>query len=111
MLAYLQMVKELLMNFVEYTITQVSREENNKGDALARLASTTNLGLNGLIPTEFLQNLSINHEESKEINLVNTIRSWMDPIITYLKDKKLPDNKDESKEDQVQVSMVRDFGR
>ena len=38
MLAYLQKVRELLMNFVEYTITQVSREENSKDDALARLA-------------------------------------------------------------------------
>ena len=34
MLAYLQKVKELLMNFVEYIITKVSREENSKADAL-----------------------------------------------------------------------------
>ena len=44
------------MDFVEYTITQVSREENNKVNALARLASATNAGLNGVIPDELLQN-------------------------------------------------------
>lgn len=28
---------------------------------------------------------------------MNTIRSWMDHIISYLKDKNLPDNKDEAR--------------
>ena len=88
MLVYLQKVKKLLMNFVEYTISQVSREENNKVDALTRLASATDAGLNELILVEFLQNPSINHEDNKEINLVNTIGSWMDPVIGCLKDKK-----------------------
>ena len=89
MLAYLQKVRELLMNFVEYTITQVSREENSKADALARLALAIYVGLNGLIPVEFLRNPSINHKENKEIKLVNTIETWIDPIISYLKDKKI----------------------
>lgn len=54
MLTYLQNVKKLLMNFVEYTITQVSREGNSKADALPRLALATDAGLNRLIPFEFL---------------------------------------------------------
>ena len=89
MLVYLQKVKKLLMNFGEYTITQVSMEENSKAYALARLALATDASLNGLILVEFLQNPSINHEENKEINLMNTIGSWTDLIISYLKDKKI----------------------
>ena len=103
-------VRELLINFVEYTITQVSREENNKVDALPRLASTTYAGLNGLIPVEFLQNPSINHEENKEINLVNTIGSWIDPIISYLKDKKLPDHKDKARKIRLRSARYMILG-
>lgn len=64
MLAYLHKVKELLTYFIGYTITQVSREEKNRAYAFAKLASTTNADLTRLTPIVFLQNLSINHEES-----------------------------------------------
>lgn len=93
MLAYLQKVKELLIDFIEYTITLVSKEKNNKADVLTRLALATYVDLTRSIPIEFLRNSSINHKENKKINLVNIIRSWMDHIINYLRDRKLPDNK------------------
>lgn len=64
MLAYLQKVRELLMDFVVYNITQVSRKENSKADALARLASAIDANLTRLIPIEFLQNPSTNNEEN-----------------------------------------------
>ncbi|KAK9175127.1 hypothetical protein WN944_027133 [Citrus x changshan-huyou] len=46
-------VKGLLESFVEYTVIQISREENSKADALARLASATDTSLTKLIPMEF----------------------------------------------------------
>lgn len=52
------------MDFVVYNITQVSRKENSKADALARLASAIDANLTRLIPIEFLQNPSTNNEEN-----------------------------------------------
>lgn len=75
MLAYLHKVKELLIDFIEYTITLVSKEKNNKADALTRLALAIDVDLTRLIPIKFLRNSSINHKENKKINLVNIIRS------------------------------------
>lgn len=53
MMEYLRKVKGLLENFVEYTVIQISREENSKTNALARLASITDTSLTKLIPMEF----------------------------------------------------------
>ena len=83
MLAYLQKVKELLMNFIEYRITQVLKKKKSKADALARLASAMDACLNRLIIVEFLQNLSINHEENKKINLVKQLGAeWILSLVT-----------------------------
>ena len=57
---YLGKAKDLLESFVEYTITQILREENSKVDALARLALATDTSLTRLILVEFLPSSSIN---------------------------------------------------
>lgn len=76
MLAYLHKVKELLTYFIWYTITQVSREENNRSYAFAKLASTINADLTRLTPIVFLQNLSINHEESVWGITIKFLQAW-----------------------------------
>ena len=55
MMEYLRKVKGLLENFVEYTVIQISTEENSKTNALARLASATDTSLTKLIPMEFVK--------------------------------------------------------
>ncbi|KAK9226039.1 hypothetical protein WN943_011085 [Citrus x changshan-huyou] len=68
LLASLRLTKEMgaeKLEIFKHTITQVSREEDSKADALARLATTTDAGLNGLILVEFLQYLSINRAGEK----------------------------------------------
>ena len=85
MMEYLRKVKDLFKSFMEYTITQISKEENSKADALARLASAIDTSLTRLILMKFLPSPSINEKESSKVNLVATSGSWMDPIINYLK--------------------------
>lgn len=76
-----------------YTITQVSREENSKVDALSKLTLATNTNLTKLVPIEFLSELGIGQEENKMVDLVDTVESWMDPVISYLRDSWLYDDK------------------
>ncbi|KAH9671555.1 BED-type domain-containing protein [Citrus sinensis] len=64
MMEYLRNVMGLLESFMEYTIIQISKEENSKANSLAGLASATDTSLNRLIPLEFLPRLSINEKES-----------------------------------------------
>ena len=68
MMEYIGKVKDLLENFVEYIIAQISREENSKADALPRLASATDTSLTRLIPMKFLPSSSINEKESGEVS-------------------------------------------
>lgn len=63
MMKYIKKVKELFKSFEGYTITQVSREENSKADAFARLASATDMSLTKLIPIKFLSIPSIYQKE------------------------------------------------
>lgn len=68
MMEYLGKVKGLLVNFVEYIIIQILREENSKIDALARLASANDTSLTKPIPMEFLPRPSINEKENGKRN-------------------------------------------
>ena len=46
---------------------------------------------------EFLPSPNINEKVSGKVSLVATSGSWMDPIINYLKSKRLADNKQETR--------------
>lgn len=61
---YFEKFKDLLENCVRYIVTQISREENSKTYALARLPSTYDTSLTKLIPMEFLPRPSIDKEEN-----------------------------------------------
>ena len=94
MAAYLQKVKDLLSTFSSFKIRQVPREQNTQADALARLASTKDAELLEAIPVEFLSKPSIRSMESQFIvSCVTSIDAWMTPIIWYLKDDHLPEDK------------------
>ena len=41
---------------------------------------------------------------------MNTIGSWMEPIISYLKDKNLPDNKDEARKIRLRLAQYMILG-
>ena len=75
MMEYLRNVKGLLESFVEYTIIQISKEENSKANSLTGLALATDTSLNRLIPLEFLPRLSINEKESGKVSLIATSES------------------------------------
>ena len=59
MVAYLKSAQVLLKSFDKYNVIQVPRADNTYADALARLASTKEADLHGLIPVEHLAQPSI----------------------------------------------------
>nr|GEV98865.1 hypothetical protein [Tanacetum cinerariifolium] len=87
MIQYLAQVQSLQERFMSFLITQSSHTKNKRDDALSKLASSsfahlTKKGLVEVIPCR-----------STEIKTVNTVEepytTWMDPIISYLKDEHL----------------------
>ncbi|GMN63826.1 hypothetical protein TIFTF001_032921 [Ficus carica] len=74
-------------------MTRIPRSENNKADALARLASKNDM--DGLISflIERLDQLSIKREE--QVCYSENAAAWMDPIVEYLTTARLPENREE----------------
>ena len=87
MVAYLDEVKAISMKIKDFKICQISREENKKVDALANLASAFDFIPDRSIPLEFLPDPSI--DITKIVCQATTNPTWMDDIITYLKDGEL----------------------
>ena len=98
MAAYLQKAKDLLNAFSSFKIQQVPRERNTQADALACLASTKYSELLEIVPVEFLCTPStLPTESSTTINCVASANTWMTPIVQYLKDGYLPEDKKQAR--------------
>ncbi|XP_024024279.1 uncharacterized protein LOC112092414 [Morus notabilis] len=95
MIAYLRKVKEELVKFKNYKILQIPRIKNANADALAKLASSRDSDTLGVVPIEELERPTI--EEKAKALIVQTCENWMTPLIQYLMDAQLPNNKDEAR--------------
>ncbi|KAK0575737.1 hypothetical protein LWI29_006119 [Acer saccharum] len=96
MITYLELAKELLERFKEYRIVHVPREENEKADALAKLASATINIWPKTISMIRLRQPSI--FKSKEVGAVFGERnSWITLIKEYLINDVLPNDPLEAK--------------
>jgi hypothetical protein len=89
---YRTLAKELTAGFLCLKLTKVPREENQRADALARIASAIDPNPGNLVPIETLESRStesmpaeVNHLRLEEAN-------WMTPILEYL-----PRDNDEAK--------------
>ncbi|PON59713.1 hypothetical protein PanWU01x14_157700, partial [Parasponia andersonii] len=94
MIAYLKKVQQLFLTFSTYDIQLLPRTKNTRADALAKLASTKDAELLKVVPVEFLISPSI-EEEPQVIMPVDEEPSWMDPIIRYMQNGDLPEDKDD----------------
>ncbi|XP_028105177.1 uncharacterized protein LOC114304201 [Camellia sinensis] len=81
-----------IKKFAAIRVEQINREENNTTDELAGLASTQTAFPNPLI-IEFLPRPSIEEPEVSKVLCADLGPSWMDPIIAFLKDRILPEEK------------------
>ena len=93
-MSYLAKVKETLNQFDKATIMQVPRAENVNADALACLATGLEVNLLKTVPIEVLELPSI--DKPKQVDHITAQPCWMDPIISFLHDGNLSEDKFEA---------------
>ncbi|GJR32241.1 reverse transcriptase domain-containing protein [Tanacetum coccineum] len=95
MVKYLEKAKNLISGFANFSISQVPRSKNKKADALSKIASTSFAHLSKQVLVEVLKEKSIQEEEVATV-VEEEGPTWMTPIIEYLKDGTLPDDRKEA---------------
>ena len=103
MASYLEKAKELLGQFDTVTITQIPRNENTNANALARLATGLEDSLLKTVPLEILDEPSI--DKRQQVDAISDKPTWMDPIMAYLRDGTLPQDKFEARRLRYRSAM------
>ena len=87
---YLNKVVHLVKKFKEADFIQIPREENMEADTLAKKASMSE------VMDEFDEIQYLPSIDFLEVQQIEGEENWMTPIVSYLKDGKLPKGKDEA---------------
>ncbi|GJZ07435.1 reverse transcriptase domain-containing protein [Tanacetum coccineum] len=95
MIKYLEKVKGLVSGFANFSINQVPRNKNKKADALSKITSTSFAHLSKQVLVEVLREKSIHGKEVTTV-VEEDGPTWMTPIMEYLKDGTLPDDRKEA---------------
>ena len=93
---YLSQVKRLQPSFDLFSLSHISKSGNTHADSLAILATSSAGKLPRIILIEHLNKAS---KVAKDMVCAHEVRvgpSWMDPIVTFLKDDILPTGKSET---------------
>ena len=93
---YLSQVRHLQSGFKSFVLSQVPRSRNAHADSLATLATSLAQGLPRVI---LVEDLCKPFEMGRNVVHAHQIRvgpSWMDPIVLFLKEDVLPENKSEA---------------
>ena len=87
---YLSQVKRLRPSFDLFSLSHISRSGNTHADSLATLATSSAGELPRIILVEHLNRAKEVVKDTVRTHEVRVGPSWMDPIITFLKDDILP---------------------
>ncbi|XP_038688690.1 uncharacterized protein LOC119987863 [Tripterygium wilfordii] len=96
---YLELVQKLQLEFKEFRIHQIPKEENQQADALANLGSASQAQTTQNIPLIYLESSAISKNSTVEQSFAITEDSddWRTPFIQYLQDDVLPQDKNEAR--------------
>ena len=89
-------VKHLQLDFESFDVSHVSRSGNTHADSLVTLATSSTQGLPRVILVEDLCRADGVKEDIVQIHQVKVGPSWMNPIMSFLKDDTLPEEKSET---------------
>ncbi|XP_071714610.1 uncharacterized protein [Rutidosis leptorrhynchoides] len=93
---YLKLLKESAEKFEFFELSQVSRSQNKKADALSKLAALAFSHFQKQVWVEELPNKSI--DGNLFVAVVEEVEpNWMDPIVNYLRNSALPEDKKEAR--------------
>ena len=95
MMTYLHLVLSMKSKFLRCDFKQISRLENNHADSLTNLGSAVEHQLRREIPIKHIAEPNI-QRSGGEVLCLDTSSGWRDPIIAYLKDGVLPDDRAEA---------------
>jgi ribonuclease HI len=95
MVAYLTLARSLLAKFESIHVAQIGREHNSHADILAKLAMALKSDIQRTICIETLDRPSFQSQEVFVCSISNQ-PSWMDPILKYIKNNELPEDKKEA---------------
>ena len=93
MLAYLLVVLSLLAEFESTQVVQIDREHNAHANLLAKLAMALEIEMQRTICVEIIDCPSFQYQPEVSIHIVSNRPNWMDPILDYLKNDKLPEDR------------------
>ncbi|XP_058078625.1 uncharacterized protein LOC131226949 [Magnolia sinica] len=99
-----------MSKFQGCNIGQIPRTENSWANALVKLTSAIEGNILKIVPIEFLNEPSINHPNKGIVHPMQTTTSWMDPIIGYLKDGKIPKDKLEARRLRLRATRYAIIG-
>ena len=97
--SYMKLAQKLIRNFRSAYIERFPKMSKSHADALATLASAVDSDMKRIIDVEFLPRPSIETEQTCHLVFdieANLGPSWMDPIISYLRDGTLPNDSNEA---------------
>ena len=94
MTKYVRMVNLQLGKFMAWRLEYVSRDSNEKADALATVAASLPIKEMVLLPIYYQSKSSITTNWINEID--KACPSWMTPIVSYLRSGELSDNRAEA---------------
>ncbi|XP_015381713.1 uncharacterized protein LOC107174938 [Citrus sinensis] len=99
---YLKKVRQMMGKFEAVEVIQIPMEQNSRADILAKMVAVTDPKMPKSIPLEVKTSPSI--KQNLEVMLIEQKCSWMDPIISYIRDGVLPPNKLRARKIRAQAS-------
>lgn len=98
---YLKLTNWLISYFDDVRLEQVLQEESSKVDEVAKLASSSGATKNPGLCMEVQMVLSI---EELHIFQAQSMKTWMDPILSYIRDSQPPLDLSEARKIKVRSS-------
>ena len=102
---YLDQVKRLQSRFDSFSLLHIPRSGNTHADSLATLATSSAQSLPRVILVEDLYKPLVTKRKVIHVHHVRVGPSWMDPLVLFLKEDILPEEKTEA--DKVQRKAPR----
>ena len=94
MIQYLGVAQQLIKKFKSCKITQIPREQNSQADVLANLGSALETNSQMSIPLLVLQwPATLEELPSEEVSAVEEGETWMTPLIWYLENDIIPEDR------------------
>ncbi|KAF7133414.1 hypothetical protein RHSIM_Rhsim09G0079700 [Rhododendron simsii] len=106
---YLDKVKAQVAKLQSFNIVRIPREENNEADYLARLATAKEDAIPRNTPTRYLELPSI-FSPDIQVQAINYSDSWTGPIVDYITNGPLPDDKVKARQLKIRAAKYLMMG-